>query len=213
MALAAAAVVSRIPSRPIQRIAAVLGLVTIACMQGSVAQWRAGDLVPWQRVEGWRQASRFVNEQFHDGDRLWVSSGLIEAVGQTPPLDPVVDHYLSYPLRSIYRVMHRSAESEDIALVEPHALLNSSAFWFEQLTRGSPSNAEGPNGAVEKDGAEVADGEQFSMNWVVFRGPPAQMKSVLARLVGQSSGRIAVEVPPRGFGSVSVAKLRVGGGR
>ncbi len=213
MALAAAAVVSRIPSRPIQLIAAVLGLVTIACMQGSVAQWRAGDLVPWQRVEGWRQASRFVNEQFHDGDRLWVSSGLIEAVGQTPPLEPVVDHYLSYPLRSIYKVMHRSAESEDIALVEPHALLNSSAFWFEQLTRGSPSNAKGPNGAVEKDGAEVADGEQSSMNWVVFRGPPAQMKSVLARLVGQSSGRIAVEVPPRGFGSVSVAKLRVGGGR
>lgn len=146
--------------------------------QGTLANWRDGYLVGWQRVEGWREATAYLNRNIVSGEEVWCASGLIEGDHAHLPLEPALNRYLSFPLRGAYRVSTSSHRA-----VEPLALVGDYKRWTEQLS-ASPEPSL----------------------WIVFRGRPAALEAGLRWLREQDANWR--HDGPREFGLVSVVRLR-----
>ncbi len=161
---------------------AVVGWLLVS--QGSVAVWRQGDLLGWQRIEDWRGAVRFLNGTLEPGDQLWCASGLIEGEGLDVPLADAVNHYLSFPLRGLYQ-----PRTVDGGMVEPQALVNDSRRWLQQWQL-----------------AESADVHRRRL-WIVARSRPARLTQRLEAIVARSQGRLSIVRPASSFGSIAVAAM------
>jgi mannosyltransferase len=158
-------------------------LLWLVLGQGSLAIWMQGDIVGWQRVEGWRQAALWIERRIAPGESLWVASGLIEGREASLPLSAEFERYLSYPLRGAYRVRDRLG-----AIQEPHALANDWRLWEQQWRT--------QNSAREK-------------LWIIYRGPAERFEGLLEKIVAQSEQREFMIVgEPKSFGRVAVAVLR-----
>lgn len=155
-------------------------VVWLLLSQGTWQGWRHGMLVGWQRAEGWREATEWLDQRVAPEDELWCASGLIEGRDVALPLDAEADRYLSYPLRACYRVVDTLGVSR-----EPRALVNDSSRWPEQWR---DSDAGPIRGKI----------------WIVYRGSAAQLDQRLADLKDE---RLHLAVPPQSFGRVSVAAL------
>ena len=155
--------------------------------QGTLDNWRARKLFGWQRTEGWRQASEYLNERVQSGDQLWCASGLIEGHGAELPLSESLDRYLSFPLRGLYGVVDRSGES-----IEPRALVGDGASWSTQLCDARRPSSGG------------------RVHWIVYRGSPTGFEKNLHRLALQLEvGSIEHWQigTTRAFGMVSVVRV------
>lgn len=178
--------------------------------QGTLDNWRAGVWYGWQRSEGWRQASQFLQAQVKPGETVWCCSGLIEAAGAKLPLNESLNRYLSFPLRGLYRVV--DADGKPLA---PKALIGNGESWRAQLFSADRRNQSGLG--EEQGGAGGATAENFPGDqliagdqWIVYRGSPESFKRHLESLqqpseVGQpTSWQIG---SPRSFGLVSLVRL------
>ncbi|MEZ6151701.1 MAG: hypothetical protein R3C09_16455 [Pirellulaceae bacterium] len=174
--------------RPGLRWSAMLAVaVCLIISQGSLDNWRAGQLFGWQRSEGWRQASQFLSERMQSTDQLWCASGLIEGHAAELPLSESLDRYLSFPLRGLYRVVDNKGE-----VIEPRALVGDGTSWAVQLrAAGRAASSE-------------------SVVWIVYRGSPAAFDKNLRRLSLQLDADTVEPTQigsPRAFGLVSVVRL------
>lgn len=198
LAILAVAVLSCIKVPWIRLATAVTSLILLLVSQGTLLVWSAGEVVGWQRAEGWRQASAFVQNEWRVGDRLWCASGLIEAEGAQLPLPDHLDEYLSYPLRGSYSVRDVNGK-----FVTPHALLNDPKEWPNQF---------------ELDSVDGSKGDTSTGAWIVYRGTvdklSRRIEVIKKHAALQNSSQIEgvnmqIEVAPRPFGTVSVAKLKL----
>jgi hypothetical protein len=157
--------------------------------QGTLLNWRAGQLFGWQRTEGWRQAGQFLSEHLQSGDQLWCASGLIEGQGAELPLSEPLDRYLSFPLRGMYGVVDNKGE-----LIEPHALVGDGASWARQML------SEDHVGRIASSGSAV---------WLVYRGSPAAFEMHCRKwasgLEAGSQEHWRLDAP-QAFGLVSVVR-------
>lgn len=165
----------------------LLSLASLLVTQQTLEVWRAGDVVGWQRVEGWRQAAEFVQQNWQQGDQLWCASELIEGNRQELPLDDSTNRYLSYPLRGAYRVIERNGTGA--TSVSANALVNDQALWAKQL--------------VDR---RLLGHRQ----WIVMRSTAEKLQAHLARVQSDMSNagfRMSLRQSPVPFGRVSVACL------
>lgn len=172
----------------LQAVVVVVVLASLMMQQGTVGVWASGRLAPWQRLEGWRQASRYIEEDASTqspalDQQVWCASGLVEGLAASLPLATEQDVYLSYPLRGLYSL----DVTPPVAL---HALVNNPNRWAEQITQaGAPSR----------------------IVWIVYRGSGARLQTHVQRLIAGCAARgwtLKSETEPREFGQVSVIKLR-----
>jgi len=167
------------------RVVLVIGTIAaLLVVQGSPAQWRLGRWSPWQRLEGWRQASRFIDEHSDADGELWCSSSLIEG-NQQPPLSPGLESYLDYPLSGLY-------QPESIASANIRPLVNDPRFWWEQV-------------------ADSSSGQPRHV-WIVHRGLGGFLLAAGRRIrvqAKQEGRRVTIVKEPVSFGSVSVMCLSV----
>ncbi len=202
--------------RPALRWLAVLGVAAwLAISQGTLDNWRSGAWYGWQRAEGWRQASLFVQSQVKRGETVWCYSGLIEASGAELPLTDSLDQYLSFPLRGLYQLV--DAQGAPLA---PRALIGDGASWRGQLlaaaeheygTAQAEQSRAGGGAAEQFVGAELVAGNPNQ--WIVYRGSPSSFRRQL-RLLQRASAEAHLENwqidAPRSFGSVSVVRMSAG---
>jgi len=174
--------------RPVLRWSALVAVAAwLVVSQGTLDNWRAGQLFGWQRTEGWRQTSHFLSERMQAGDQLWCASGLIEGRGAELPLSEALDRYLSFPLRGVYRVVDKRGES-----IEPRALVGDGTNWAVQLRAAGRASSSG------------------SVVWIVYRGSPAGFEKQLRKLALQfKAGSIDhwQVGAPRAFGLVSIVRV------
>ncbi len=165
--------------RPALRVAAALGVCGwLLISQGTLDNWRQGQLVGWQRVEGWREATAHVNKQWQPADRLWCASGLIEGDNAALPLSPSLNRYLSFPLRGDYRVCDSSG-----GFVEPNSLIGDWEVWWQQLSQAKVGRV-----------------------WIVSRGNPAAFLGKMQQLqrIANENGVPWQIAQLQAFGTVSV---------
>lgn len=162
----------------------VATIAALMVVQGSPAQWRIGRWSPWQRLEGWRQAGRFIGEHSSARDELWCSSGLIEG-NREPPLPEALKSYLDYPLSGLYR-------PDAIESSEVRPLVNDPRHWWRQVA------------SVDTGGPRQV--------WIVHRGLGDVLLGASRRIFVQAKKEdrsATVLHEPISFGSVSVMCLLV----
>ncbi len=213
--LVAATELARI-RRPALRWSAVLGVAAwLVISQGTLGNWRSGAWYGWQRLEGWRQASQFLQSQVQSGETVWCYSGLIEESGAELPLTDSLNQYLSFPLRGLYQVVDSQGEP-----CAPRALVGNGASWHGQMLsaggrENSPAHAD-PDGETGGEAEETVShqvaGERFvtGQQWIVYRGGPASFERHL-RLLQRASAQDSLESwqidSPQSFGLVSVVRI------
>lgn len=215
LVLVAATQLARI-GRPGLRWLAVIGVAGwLIVSQGTLDNWRAGAWYGWQRSEGWRQASQFLQAHVQPNDTLWCCSGLIEASGAELPLSDSLNRYLSFPLRGLYRVLDSQGQP-----LEPQALIGNGESWRAQLLVASGLNHSGFDEQQGRAGESAADsfpaGELFAGDqWIVYRGSPASFNRQLRLMQRASEGGSLARWQigsPRSFGLVSVVRISRAGG-
>lgn len=215
LVLVAATQLARI-RRPGLRWLAVIGVAGwLIVSQGTLDNWRAGSWYGWQRSEGWRQASQFLQAHAKPNDAVWCCSGLIEASGAELPLSESLNRYLSFPLRGVYRVLDSQGQP-----LEPRALIGNGDSWRAQLLVASGLNhsgfdeqqgGAGESAAVSFPAGQLLTGDQ----WIVYRGSPASFNRQLRLMQRAREGGPLASWQigwPRSFGLVSVVRISRAGG-
>jgi mannosyltransferase len=120
---------AKIRNRGLRITTAITVTLAMVISQGTFDMWRHGVFVGKLRNEDWRSAAAWIAKRSQSTDLVFCSSGLIEANLNELPLSDATSKYLSFPLRSIYRVNDRELnEIEVIGLVQDESL------WHLQLT-------------------------------------------------------------------------------
>ncbi len=173
--------------RPVLRLLSGAGVVAwLVIGQGTVDAWQQGNVIGWQRVEGWREAMVWIDRRIAPEDEVWCASGLIEGSRIALPVGEETNRYLSFPLRGCYR-MRAVDEANRRA---PQALVNEPERWKTQWqARSRLSETKLPVGRA----------------WIVFRGTAEQ----LSRSLQQARIRDAqIQIAPVSFGRVAVAVVK-----
>lgn len=180
-----AATLTSIPKNKLLRLSmATLLIGGLLYQQGTISVVRQGRLTPWQRLEGWRQVGRLIENKCNATDEIWCASQLIEG-NANPPLSQSLDQYLSYPLRGLYA-------SQKIAAENVHALVNDPQKWADQVIDTNATIGESKT------------------TWFVYRGLAQDLDRRIAVLRSKPIAQgfeIQREQPTTAFGSISVAQL------
>ncbi|MEZ6137823.1 MAG: hypothetical protein R3C53_23290 [Pirellulaceae bacterium] len=179
LAICAAQQLHQIQSNWLRRLVGICVLMSLLVSQGTVVIWCSGQWAGWQRAEGWRQATAWLDGRVASADTLWVASGLIEGRGVSIPISEPLDQYLSFPLRGCYQVRDLSG-----APVRPHGLVNDWHQWPNQF--------------------QLVDSRN---HWIVYRGPADALNKILAELPRESANPWIITQSPQAFGRVSVAAV------
>ena len=188
LALLTLAEICCIRLRAIRWPAILLVAASLVYAQGSWQFWQKGLPVGTLRGEDWRSAKEWVESKMNSNDQLWVASGLMEGAQATPPLEPSMDAYLSFPFRGNYKV--ELSQGPRNRLVEPKALVGNANQWLFQLL------------------SEPSKGTVF----IVARCDTKTLQEILHRLKSFSEqNQIEFEflTQPRSYGLISAAHISV----
>ncbi|MCA9132185.1 MAG: hypothetical protein KDA45_03490, partial [Planctomycetales bacterium] len=187
LALWAASELTRLRSSRL-RAAAVVGVMAwLIVSQGTWSAWRQGQWLGWQRVEGWREATAWIQQEWQEADEIWCASNLIEGQRAELPLSAQQNEYLSFPLRGAYAIRNAAGRR-----VEPQALVGDAGLWPRQLAAAA---FEPTATSVTSRGGPIS-GRRV---WIVYRGQPQALERKLHDLP-------ELFAEPRAFGQVSVAR-------
>lgn len=213
----------------LQGCALAVSLVWLILSQGTLANWQQGQVVGWHRLEGWRSAVAWINEDLAQAAsskrpaelwpaELWCASNLIEGNALSLPIDPDLERYLSFPARGTYRVADPRGK-----LVPVFALANerrptglSSSTWLAQWQlHEEQAQSRGQSGSsllVYAIYRGTADDLQRRLS-AIARQIANDTTSAAARDAGQGAAdtcRLEFSQPTTvAFGRVAVAKLRL----
>ncbi|GAB5403483.1 MAG: hypothetical protein Aurels2KO_17140 [Aureliella sp.] len=191
LALVAATLTSCLPNRAARTLAVCLLLGGLLVQQGTPAELRRGRLTPWQRLEGWRQASKHINANCQPTDAVWCASQLIEGNTKELSLDDALDQYLAYPLRGIYG-------PSKIPQSQVHALVNDPQRWADQIFLPLESNP-----------AKLSASNAHTI-WIVYRGIARDLNRRIAVVSSKPQAiqyRITITSAARSFGNISVVRI------
>ncbi len=178
--------------RPTLRLLSGLAVIIwLLVGQGTINAWRYGEIVGYQRAEGWREAVARISQFIEPEDEVYCASGLIEGRGRSLPLSEDWNHYLSFPLRGCYRIHEASPDHRP----DPVALVNNVQRWAMQMplrknVDSSLDQAHRPVGNC----------------WIVYRGTFEQLSRKLKQAGIEES---QIVYPIVSFGRVSVTAVKM----
>ena len=159
------------------------------------------------RGEDWRGAAGWLSDRVGPGERVLCSSGLIEAVDVTLPLERELAEYLTFPLGGVYRVrvLDDGADLGDGAVensVSILALAADAGLWAEQVSEQRAGQV------VQQRSEQVVAPERC---WLVYRGAKGRLlkKVQLFAADWRKGGGEVRLVEVNGFGRVWVAEVMV----
>ncbi|MEM7559555.1 MAG: hypothetical protein AAF394_10555, partial [Planctomycetota bacterium] len=181
--------VAQIQRRSLQVAAVSIGFCCLFYSQGYLQVWQAGQLIGWQRGEGWRAASAWIKDHIATGDEIWCVAGLIEGENLSLPISERLDEYLTFPFRGAYKVQASGGQ-----FVEPKTLVADASLWPSQWMKQE---------TVEQGGGRT--------RFLICRAAPQQLGQVLEYLQ-QEFTRAGYEFeltqPIQSFGTLSAASIR-----